>query len=465
MDAYTLRAILSAQAASQAAAQEKMLQAVMKEIPTTAHVTSAEFVTNSLSARLPEFTHDPENGCTFDVWYNEDIITQDGATLDDEERTRLIVSKLDAAADARFTNQILPRRAAEIPLAETVKTLQELFGHNTSVFARRYAYLKIQCNGESLRDYTGGTHWAKECDFMEKRCHACNRVGHKKGFCKNFNRTRTSKLKRKRKRASQVVIAASTTTDIAPIRCISRTVEINEVSMRMRLDTGTNVAFLRHKDWIAMGRPRLLPLLFTLMSANNKKNNVRDHFKCTFAIDGRQGKGTCHVADTASLLGLDRILQVQPLFQRLIESVTCSAVSASTLTAVRTSLTTRLQKQFPAVFAPGLGRCTKSKAPLKLKTDAVPVFRKARSVPYAVQPRITQEIDRLVAANVLTPVEHSEWAAPVVALRRIFCRFERRSGAAPASIANSRRYFYQAQRREILLPTGLSRSVTANGNG
>nr|CDJ81315.1 Conserved hypothetical protein [Haemonchus contortus] len=163
MDADTLRAILSAQAAD----QEKMLQAVMKEMrgmfssmtstSTTAHATSAEFVTNSLSAWLPEFTHDSENGCTFDVWYSryEDIITQDGATLDEAAKARLIVSKLDAPAYARFTNHILPRKAAEISLAETVKTLQELFGHNTSVFARRYAYLKTQCNGESLRDYTG----------------------------------------------------------------------------------------------------------------------------------------------------------------------------------------------------------------------------------------------------------------------------------------------------------------------
>nr|CDJ84647.1 gag-pol polyprotein [Haemonchus contortus] len=163
MDADTLRAILSAQAA----AQDKMLQAVMKEMrgmfssmtstSTTAHATSAEFVTNSLSARLPEFTHHSENGCTFNVWYSryEDIITQDGATLDEAAKARLIVSKLDAPAYAHFTNHILPRKAAEISLAETVKTLQKLFGHNTSVFARRYAYLKFQCNGESLRDYTG----------------------------------------------------------------------------------------------------------------------------------------------------------------------------------------------------------------------------------------------------------------------------------------------------------------------
>ncbi|XGW22109.1 hypothetical protein V3C99_004794, partial [Haemonchus contortus] len=73
MSADTLPAILSAQAA----AQGKMLQAVMKEMQgmfssmtstsTTAHAASAEFVTHSLSARLPEITHDSENGCTFDV--------------------------------------------------------------------------------------------------------------------------------------------------------------------------------------------------------------------------------------------------------------------------------------------------------------------------------------------------------------------------------------------------------------
>lgn len=36
----------------------------------------------------------------------------------------------------------------------TVKTLKELFGQNTSVFARRYIYLRIQRNGECLNDYT-----------------------------------------------------------------------------------------------------------------------------------------------------------------------------------------------------------------------------------------------------------------------------------------------------------------------
>ncbi|XGW34468.1 hypothetical protein V3C99_018399 [Haemonchus contortus] len=131
-----------------------------------------------------------------------------------------------------------------------------------------------------------------------------------------------------------------------------------------------------------------------------------------------KGKEPCHAADTTSLLGLDWIAQVEPLFDRLIESIGCSAISDPTLATERSSLTTRLRKQFPAVFAPGVGCCTKTKASLKLKPEATPVFRKARSVPYAVQPRISQEIDRLVAGKFLTPVEHSDWAAPVVVVQK-----------------------------------------------
>ncbi|KAK6733040.1 hypothetical protein RB195_017045 [Necator americanus] len=63
---------------------EKMASPLHPAVP-TAPVATAEFVTNSLSTRSPEFVYDPENGCTFEVWYNryEDVISKDGATLDD----------------------------------------------------------------------------------------------------------------------------------------------------------------------------------------------------------------------------------------------------------------------------------------------------------------------------------------------------------------------------------------------
>ncbi|VDM29678.1 unnamed protein product [Toxocara canis] len=125
--------------------------------PTASPASAAEFVTNSLSTRLPEFIYDSGICCTSDVWINryENVIVQDGSTLDEAAKSCLIVSKLDAAAYARFTNHILPKRASKLCFDDTVKTLTELFGHNTSVFALRYTYLRTKRNGESLSDYTG----------------------------------------------------------------------------------------------------------------------------------------------------------------------------------------------------------------------------------------------------------------------------------------------------------------------
>ncbi|KAK6726147.1 hypothetical protein RB195_004455 [Necator americanus] len=124
---------------------EKMASASHPAVP-TAPVAKADFVTNSLSTRSQKFVYDPENGCTFEVWYNryEDVISKDGATLDDAAKARLVVSKLDAVTYARFTNHILPKRACDVPLTDTVAVLKELFGHNTSA--------KLH-HGFSLRKY------------------------------------------------------------------------------------------------------------------------------------------------------------------------------------------------------------------------------------------------------------------------------------------------------------------------
>ncbi|PIO68571.1 hypothetical protein TELCIR_09635 [Teladorsagia circumcincta] len=392
MDSDTLRAILEAQAT----AQQKTLGTLMEKMEKMFNddqlqrelVLDNGICNKSLSARLPDFTFDPENGCTFDVWYNgyEDVITQYGATLDDAANSRPIVSKLDAAAFARFTYHISPKKPAEVSVQDIVKTLQELFGRNTSVFARRYTYLQKQCSAEQMKCLV----WIcglSVSDYADIRAHALRKVGEN----------------------PHLALKELSTTD-------KRTVTIDGTPTRTRLDTGADVTLLSLKDWITFGRPKLLPPLFALRSADNKEIKVRGHFQCNFSIEGNEGRDTCHVTDTTSLL--DWMTQFEPLFHHLTGNTTCNAESATTLAKLRSSLTAQLQKQFAVVFAPGLGRCTKSKASLKLKPDATPVFWKARPAPYAVLPRISQEIDRIIAANVLSPVDHCDWAAPIVVVQK-----------------------------------------------
>ncbi|KAK6743704.1 hypothetical protein RB195_010788 [Necator americanus] len=102
MDAETLRTTVEVQTKTQQQMftkamkrMERMASASHPAVP-TALVATAQFVTNSLSTRLPEFVYDPDSGCSFRVWYNrhEDVISKHGANLDDSAKARLIVSKL-----------------------------------------------------------------------------------------------------------------------------------------------------------------------------------------------------------------------------------------------------------------------------------------------------------------------------------------------------------------------------------
>lgn len=65
-------------------------------------------------------------------------------------------------------------------------------------------------------------------------------------------------------------------------------------------------------------------------------------------------------------------------------------------------------------FQRGLGLVKDVKAKLYVNTEAWPLFFKAHSVPYALRQKVEHELDRLQKQDVITPVSHSDWAAPIV---------------------------------------------------
>ncbi|XP_047533388.1 uncharacterized protein K02A2.6-like [Vanessa atalanta] len=73
-----------------------------------------------------------------------------------------------------------------------------------------------------------------------------------------------------------------------------------------------------------------------------------------------------------------------------------------------------LIKKFPKTFSGQLGAFNKYTVELRLKPDSKPIFHKARPVPYALRLKIDKELDHLVNLGVLKPVEHSEYASPIV---------------------------------------------------
>ncbi|XP_055616575.1 uncharacterized protein K02A2.6-like [Toxorhynchites rutilus septentrionalis] len=78
----------------------------------------------------------------------------------------------------------------------------------------------------------------------------------------------------------------------------------------------------------------------------------------------------------------------------------------------------KLRTKFPEVFQSTLGRCSKAKVKLYLKPDVRPVYCPKRPVAYAALPKVDAELQRLQDKGIISPVKFSDWATPIVVVRK-----------------------------------------------
>ena len=71
-------------------------------------------------------------------------------------------------------------------------------------------------------------------------------------------------------------------------------------------------------------------------------------------------------------------------------------------------------EKYANVFEEELGTMKSVKAKIHVPAEAQPKFIKARPVPYTLKPSIEAELERLQEAEIIEPVQFSEWAVPVV---------------------------------------------------
>ncbi|XP_047998120.1 uncharacterized protein LOC125235564 [Leguminivora glycinivorella] len=77
-----------------------------------------------------------------------------------------------------------------------------------------------------------------------------------------------------------------------------------------------------------------------------------------------------------------------------------------------------LLDRYKELFSGGLGRFRGGKATLRVREGATPVFCRARPLPYALRDRVEAELDEMLRCGVIEPVDTSEWATPLVPVRK-----------------------------------------------
>ncbi|XP_058820892.1 uncharacterized protein K02A2.6-like [Topomyia yanbarensis] len=253
-------------------------------------------------------------------------------------------------------------------------------------------------------------HFVRDCTHRSHKCKDCGIVGHREGYCSTAKRT--SKASRNKKHpGSYATKSVSLVINTVDKRRRFVTVMLNGVNVRLQLDTGSDISIISKRLWEKIGKPPTVPANEQAATASGDRLQFLFKFSCDISFNGKQHTGQFYVVEKPLyLLGID-LMDAFDLWSLPI-STYCNNVTVPSVTMQS------LKSAYPRVFRSELGLCTKTKVKLELIPGATPVFRAKRPVAYAVHSSVDNELDRLERAKIITPVDFSDWAAPIVVVRK-----------------------------------------------
>ncbi|XP_062715677.1 uncharacterized protein K02A2.6-like [Aedes albopictus] len=268
----------------------------------------------------------------------------------------------------------------------------------------------------------GQMHYVRDCPFSDHQCKQCNRVGHKEGYCGCLSKPKSVPAKEKQPMNKSKKFRQAKTRGVYIVNHIAQHSSkrkyvptfINGVATKLQLDTASDITVISQQTWNYLGKPAIKKPTIEAMNASGKPLQLLGEFQCEVSINGKTAEGRCFVTTAANLnlLGIDWIELFQ-LWSVPIDSV-CNQVRTKTIDQqIR-----EFQVKHKDVFDDSLGHCKKMKVKLFLKPDAKPVFCPKRPVPFNTVALVDAELTRLQTLGIIEPVDFSEWAAPIVAVRK-----------------------------------------------
>ena len=274
----------------------------------------------------------------------------------------------------------------------------------------------------------GGEHSPADCRFKDAECRACGKKGHIQKVCRSKKTTcaPTSKTLPPRKQQQPVhqvqrsnesaALFSSDEEMICAVSAKTRTPApftaspvVNGVKIQMEIDTGAAVSILPSSQYKKhFSSLPLSPCTLSLSTYSGERLRADGVLKVDVAINNQRSTVDLYVVDTPGPALFGRAwLEVFTLDWQGIRSVIAQ-------TPTMKSALEDLRKRYKEVFGDQLGCLAEVKAKLCLKPGAQPKFVKARTIPLALRPKVEAEIKRMEQAGILTRVNWSDWATPVV---------------------------------------------------
>ena len=305
------------------------------------------------------------------------------------------------------------RRRTTTASADTRRTSEHRYPARASAATGRNSGRQQYCKGCG-----GTTHEKREsqCPAWGKRCYVCDRDNHFASVCRTRHCDHVAQLDAAASSATQHVSYEYDEVlelNALQIQNVSGRVDpymycvtLNDMPAQMEIDTGAAVSIISMRQLQSLrGGTQPIPLqtgnLPTLRTYGGQLIRPAERITVDVSHRSETHRLSCLVVDgkVPNLLGRDWLQHLQ-LDWSAVNRVSCEE--------------TDFVRMFPALFSEGLGKLKGIEAKLHIDSDATPRCFKPSPVPLALRGKVEKELDRLQSEGVIVPVEHSEWAAPIV---------------------------------------------------
>lgn len=354
-----------------------------------------------------------------------------GAGLSDALRDQLVCGMHNEGIQKRLLTEdkLTLARALEIAISmETAtKDASELQGkHNEASSVHKF---HTNQHNEKAPCFRCGkkSHDPADCWFKDKDCRQCNKRGHIQKMCKSRysdkQGKRTGKGSRKVHEVKETDSDDSNEENLSCLNLYSMedddneviwlTPKVNGVPFKMELDTGSALSIISLQDYKEhFPTLKLKHTRVRLKTYTGERITPLGKLKVKVTYEGQRRNLELYVLKYGGV----------PLFGRQwLKHIRLNwhDIKAMKITSKEENLCTngqltQLMDKHAQVFKEGIGTLKHIKARIELKDNTTPKFHKARKVPYALRPKVEAELQHLVDQGILTKVEWSEWATPIV---------------------------------------------------
>ena len=332
-----------------------------------------------------------------------------GDFLEQAIRDRLVCGMINSSTQKKLLAEkdLSLQRAVDIATAAEMAVLDQQQGVHTSdqTDVHSVSFSKLICNCCGKRGHT-----AQKCRFRHEVCFKCRKQGHLQVMCKE--RTRPPEMPSK-PGVKQVEPKTEQDDDTTIWTITGGQTEgyhihlnLDKQPIRMELDTGAAVSVMSEKQWEAVfGETKSLYPYEGRPLQGYSGHELQVIGQATVDVEYAQQTKQLPLLIVAgdqrpALFGRDWMQSIQLDWAKLHQ--------------IRQGTAANLINTFPSVFSKSMGTIKGHKAVIRLKQGAKPIYKKSRSVAYALQPALEAELEKLQAEGILEPVEQSEWATPLV---------------------------------------------------